>query len=67
MLFRSVLNQAWPGDHVCQVSGGLDKICDRSSILKVFDINQDGGNIRHGAMTSYGALNWARFKESNDT
>ena len=38
-----VFHQGWPEDHVCQVSRWLDKICDRSSILKVFDINQDGG------------------------
>ena len=62
-----VLHQASPDDHVCQVSRWLDKICDRSSTLKVFDINQDGGHIRHGAMTSWGVLNWAWFKESNDT
>ena len=38
-----VFYQAWPDDHVCQDSRWLDKICDRRCILKVFDINQDGG------------------------
>ena len=33
----------WPEDHVCQVSRGMDQICDRRCIFKVFYINQDGG------------------------
>ena len=36
------LCQAWPEDHLCQVSR-LDKICIRRCIFKFFDINQDGG------------------------
>jgi hypothetical protein len=63
-----VLYQAWPEDHVCQVSRWLDKICDSSSILKVFDINQDDGkSIMAQNDVINGALNSAWFKESNDT
>ena len=35
--------QAWPEDHVCQVPRWSNQIYYRRSILKVFDINQDGG------------------------
>ena len=61
-----VFYQAWPEDHVCQVSRWLENICDRRCILKVFDINQDGGKSIITQNNVIGCFELGLTKASND-